>query len=1309
MLLFQNKMTHSHYFIIVLSTIVALTTSFNHPCTSEDLSGCLLGSVKAAQRINSREISIILLPHIRYVLNNSFKVDGEYSLFEIIGNGTSRVKIDRQNDSSLVFLNINQIKLRKLSFGEDEETHPQEKFYPFLSINNSESININNCKFDRIQGNALSIYVRDLDKDFYLLIENSNFFGTGKPERPSQGIYIQLQNTSNANVTVTNCRFRDLKINNSTSLKVLTGHQRMLYRPLAFEQSYNVNSDFHKSFTLSHSKFENNDAYVGGGFGVYTSNACNSSYYITHCNFKSNRVVRQFLRKVKSGVDVSGSGGGIAALLFDCENCNLSVSHCAFSYNHAALGGGVKVGYYFNSPRVNINIKQSSFLHNRANSGSGLYIEAQLVQPAIPEQAILCNLDFSNNVAYDFGAGIFVAYLPLRLEGDGMTFLNNINTSFSVISSQIEVYTKLNFTNNNGSRGGALFLSDNSQLLLDQNVDLYFVKNRASDKGGAIYADSISLDLLYRNYGYTFYNVHCFIKHFIKFNTSTPDNYTQNIYFQYNEAPVGSAIYTHTLSPCSWYSNVTPYSAIDKALRWPTYHYESKDPNKHDIATAVAHYHISQYEDSKKNSTHPVTDREPTKLKVVPGQSSQINFKATDQLNYSDVSIATVQPDDNSQVSPCNGQGDGSIFLTSSSTEPVEVMFCGRPGTTGKVSFKALDGLTIENIILVHLKECPKGEFWNETDKSCDKYHISGYDVPSLWKCNVNTSLIRVPGLMRKGNNDTFVSITCPTTYCEHSDQNNSKKIDCSHEALGEKCVSGRVGIGCSSCAPGKQMRSGSLICTKNCDFKTTTITTVFLIILLLVLISVLFLIRSSSYLDSHIHLRETLFPYARSFIFFCQGTFILYLNTFDKKEKNLSNFITKTGFFFTYDLCFSLGFTDTRGRVFEEYFFYLIGFVAILLLALLVNCVVARFLPIRFKYSVISYAFVSYSFLTFTPIAFTTLRLLSCGTLTTYSSTSGVLSDSYQIWYYDSTQSCYGTHADILITSTAFLVLFLYIIPLPVTYFLLALNGERRKMKGRLAAIPPKFKSLFKILNATSTEYLSSFPKSSFGFWIPTTMLSYLTLLIIQTNGPLFKIESDNQAQLMAVICFFFLYIRVSLKISDDIFVQLYDAISIFFLCISCIFLIIYADDKYSSHLFESLIKYFPLIAYVILFLAILLFPIIKYFWTKQKNVAAENEDKKENSVHNSIMISIRPEDRDDDEADDLDAPLLRHDHLEDSNHAMPVSPPFQRDPSRPISINESYPSSPYHSSGTPGDHDSALDVDLSSLELSDHAQMRD
>ncbi|KAI6657428.1 hypothetical protein LOD99_174 [Oopsacas minuta] len=1284
-----SKMSKLFCLIFTLLSVILSGNCTEIRCNATNIIDCFTQKPSPAGKVH-----LVLDPNISYYLSETYKFTNGIRSLTITSPNNTVITIPQNITVELIIQNVTEVNFQNITF---HGGHPRvyHHFHSFLTINNSRSIYISQCKFRGIIG--LAIYISSVHNGYFSLdLTQSVFNGTNDPSYPSQGVHVWLNQTDNTSVSVTHSKFSYFKVDASSAN--VSYHQRMRYRPLAIEQIRNAHSpDFIRTYVVSDCNFENNKGFVGGGLGLYTGLGVNSHYTIRRCHFRNNSVYNtRYKKQQKNEIDVTGSGGGIAALFFNCKYCRLSISDSTLIANRATLGGGIKIGFYFESSNVYINISNCTFRNNIADSGAGLYIESQLVKHLVLQAANLSNLDFHSNQATQFGAGIFVAYLPLILNGDYVRFVNNTNTSFAVISSQIEVHTNLTFKDNSGQRGGALYLSDNSQLLLDQYVSLYFENNTARDRGGAICADSISLDLLYRNYGYTFYNVHCFIKHFIKFESRTPDEYTQNITFKNNKAPKGSAIYTHTLSPCSWYSDRLPYSNISLALNWSTYHYyntEDDQLNSSLIATAVAHYTISNDHATLQRLLKLYNTAEyphyHVNITVQPGIPTKIFFVATDQLGSHEVSIATVEADTGGKVKPCTVHGEESIFLTSSDDKnsddksQVELSFCGNPGDEGKVLFKSLDGLTIEKTVSVKLAYCPEGMYLN-TDHVCSCYNVESSKGIPFYTQVLNSSKHLYPW-MSNNSNDTFVQMSCPSSYCNISMTSHTigfKNQPCVNVSNSSDCLNGREGIACSSCKPRYDgLESGTLKCTRHCGTLVTVFTTLAVILLLLIIIAVLFLIRTSSYLNDHIELRHKLGPYARSFVFFCQGTFILYLNTEPRtkidKYLPLPQIIDKTGLFLNYGLCFTFGITSSRGRVFEEYFLYLIGFIGIFFFAILIFCLLTRCIKVHRKFSILVYVLVTYSYFTYAPITFTTLRLLSCGLLTTYNSTSGdQLQELHYVWLYNSTQPCYGTSWDTFMTSVAYLTLLFYVIPLPFTYLLFAfikyvdlrklVNKYIRKrdaIRNSLSAqhSTSKLHSSLKLFNKLSTEYVSCFSEPHFGFWIPITMITSLTLLVIQINGAPFNTPSDKQAQYLAVVCFFYLYIRVSLKITEDIYVQFYDSTSIFFLCLSCIFLII--KNNISTHFLDSttskfagVVQYFPFVSYVFLFLIILTPPAIK-FCVKKSFPNSPDKEETPNEPHTASNTHFLPnqahaEPDSDEEINDQAKPLLAHDPLNEINN---------------------------------------------------------
>ena len=111
---------------------------------------------------------------------------------------------------------------------------------------------------------------------------------------------------------------------------------------------------------------------------------------------------------------------------------------------------------------------------------------------------IVSNSRFINGYAHSGGRGggvNIVSYWHHFSSGNvkfiNCTFENNSGTAvFLSSSSTLTFQGKILFRNNSGENGGALFFSENSQMLVSDNTTIVFTNNSATCAGGAIWAPS---------------------------------------------------------------------------------------------------------------------------------------------------------------------------------------------------------------------------------------------------------------------------------------------------------------------------------------------------------------------------------------------------------------------------------------------------------------------------------------------------------------------------------------------------------------------------------------------------------------------------------------------------------------------------------------------------------------------------------------------------------------------------------------------------------------------------------------------------
>ena len=227
---------------------------------------------------------------------------------------------------------------------------------------------------------------------------------------------------------------------------------------------------------IADSSFANNgdlETYVGNVYIVYDDNI--------------NKLLKVSI--LKSNFTL-GIGYG---MYFGCAYNNKVdgiIENSMFSSNIARYGGGLDIGFFGSG---SIKFSNCTIYNNTAQYGGGMYILSY-------NSIVLNNCYIYNNTAQVNGGGVRI----FSLGGSSIKYINCTiynNTAWSygggmyIISydnNSLVIFDGHNkFVNNSGIYGGGIALHKSSQLLLNQNTSISFIKNHASKSGGGIFVSPV--------------------------------------------------------------------------------------------------------------------------------------------------------------------------------------------------------------------------------------------------------------------------------------------------------------------------------------------------------------------------------------------------------------------------------------------------------------------------------------------------------------------------------------------------------------------------------------------------------------------------------------------------------------------------------------------------------------------------------------------------------------------------------------------------------------------------------------------------
>ena len=303
------------------------------------------------------------------------------------------------------------------------------------------------------------------------------------------GVNSALSLTFISNSQISNCVF----LNSTDSLRQSGG---ALYVSLC------------ENVVVVNSTFENNSAAVGGG--VYVQNSTVS--------FIGNLFARNNASVVGGGMyfvysagyfagnnfthnTVSSAGAGLAVLF---STANFSGEMNFINNTAMAFGGGLLIQFtnaeFSGDTNFELNSARTSgggiVVYNANVSFSGkLTIVNSSSAYGGAVAAISCtvdyfSIDFQNNEA-NYGAGVYARAANFTYSGEA-TFFNNSASFGGAIyasNSNFDLMGSINFTQNSAIEGGGILFTDGSTTYYSPGAEVYFIRNRATETGGAIKVD----------------------------------------------------------------------------------------------------------------------------------------------------------------------------------------------------------------------------------------------------------------------------------------------------------------------------------------------------------------------------------------------------------------------------------------------------------------------------------------------------------------------------------------------------------------------------------------------------------------------------------------------------------------------------------------------------------------------------------------------------------------------------------------------------------------------------------------------------
>ena len=939
--------------------------------------------------------------------------------------------------------------------------------------------------------------------------------------------------------------------------------------------------------SITNSTFVNNSARSGGGAHVgLFSGIPEADILFDGCTFLSN-----------GRPNITSSGGGTIIYLGlvrpselqgehsieDVDgNTKITVSNSVFSRNLASSGGGVTIMSHYAEQHVfgskqQVWFNNCRFTFNHAPGGSALLVhERKSSGFDIGLQSYISDCVFVGNSAQrdrrrrfevgntrDYGS-VHVRSVNVTLYGNVM-FRRNMVTALAAQSSLIHVAGNVTFYENRAQSGAGLQLLSSSLLIPKRGSTIVFQENKAIMFGGAVFVQSAPEN-------FTFVNDDCFLffeqpqfAFCFQDDICTPENLSISIVFDGNDARIGSMVYGSALETCSWVEKMkltgrynktrTVYENFyDNSYFNHTFYFDQAPSSSKQVSTSSSRLSIVQ-----------------KRISAMPGEQFTVNVSALDSFGQRvpEVITSNIIGDDGPASNLTSLLGDsGFLELKSRGSQDALVTVFGRENQTVKVGIVTVS-LRTGDEIEVFLMPCAKGFTHNSSSCLCDD-RLLAQGV----SCDVASKVFTVPGERWLGpikdditSNDDLTVARCVLNYCKEGDK------EVVSEQWDSQCADGfhRSGQLCGKCEDGYSLQLGSYRCAKCTNW--------YLFLLVLFIIAGFFLVFLSGLLQ--VSIAEG-FLCAILFYSNIVTLYVVFFNTNVNTNNNFRGINFLTSFFslnFGIESCLYDGMTAQVLVVLQ------LTFVAYLFVLACIHIFVDKHISLKLikvynqKYSPAKIIG------TLMIMCYVSLLQASVGILS-FTVMTSLDGDVRIAWYVDATVLYFrGFHA--FLGVVAFLVLFLYILPLPI---LLTFCSSRIYRWKYFSKLKPLYDALY-------APY-----KVQYRPWLGVQLFVRQVLFVFA-----YFLPTPHQLLALALCVVLYVYIQMNIQPYNSWWVNVTESLLMMLVLVLTILTLYFGNSiSVDEVVILSVVTALVLISYGIIVAAFL-----KEFYSRFPNIATKLRDK--------------------------------------------------------------------------------------------------
>ena len=510
-----------------------------------------------------------------------------------------------------------------------------------------------------------------------------------------------------------------------------------------------------------------------------------------------------------SGNHAQYSGGAIRINIaedteFSEKNNSISVKYSLFCNNIAEIGGGFAQR---NGIKTTMKLSMAlahqtaigfcNFVENKAKLGSALFIQRTsllLFSVNITDNAISRGTNERSSgptITTVTGLGALCAYrsqVVLRGTEIPVRVSKNFNTAFVMSYSYLFVIGAVIFEDNEGSKGGAISLHEESVIILCDTTYLLF-KNNKANIGGALHVHVTGITFPVGNsLGLFLY------KCFFQFLQTTQETFKGKVIFADNNAVTkdGDAIFSNLLETCRKCSNEDSSKILTS---WPNFSFTGDSTS---FITTVPVKIITKEEDWNN---------------LQPGIKFFANITLIDERGQSveaPIDI-TFEPQD-------KFYNENSRMIVSKNRVPLKIS--GGQNIRFNITIKTPSGRALpKKIINRVLNICDFGFSFSTKTKSCTCDNIKNQDR-MITRCEgkdvyLYKNIWAYP-FQKAASTDEETTQVCPHGYCNVTCSGRADFVDCKYNYKNQ-CAENRNqnynNYLCAKCSPGYSVVLGSEEC----------------------------------------------------------------------------------------------------------------------------------------------------------------------------------------------------------------------------------------------------------------------------------------------------------------------------------------------------------------------------------------------------------------------------------------------------------------------------------------------------------------